>query len=129
MYRRQAWLRAFPVTGDAFLGNPIEASILAVATDGDIVASGLYGVRSRSGTSRSRRSARSMSGSLTRSRGTVELNDLEVRRADPQLPRPGPALDDPGRVHHAGLGELLAQAVDVDEIGRASCRERVSSPV
>lgn len=39
----QAWLRAFPVTGDAFLGNPIEASMLAIATNGDIVASGLYG--------------------------------------------------------------------------------------
>lgn len=39
----QAWLRAFPVTGDGFLGNPIEASMLAIAANGDIVASGLYG--------------------------------------------------------------------------------------
>lgn len=39
----QAWLRAFPVTGDAFLGNPIDAAALAVAANGDIVATGLYG--------------------------------------------------------------------------------------
>lgn len=39
----QAWLRAFPVTGDDFFGNPIEAATLSVAPDGDIVATGMYG--------------------------------------------------------------------------------------
>ena len=39
----QAWLRAFPVTGDAFLGAPIETAALALAPNGDIVATGMYG--------------------------------------------------------------------------------------
>ncbi len=38
----QAWLRAFPVTSNAFLGGPIEAAALAVAPNGDIVATGMY---------------------------------------------------------------------------------------
>jgi hypothetical protein len=39
----QAWLRAFPVTGNNPFGDPIEAAALAVAPNGDIIATGLFG--------------------------------------------------------------------------------------
>jgi len=39
----QEWLKAFPVAGAAFFDKPVEVTALAIAVNGDIVATGLYG--------------------------------------------------------------------------------------
>lgn len=39
----QGWVRAFPMSGGGFLSAPIGTSSMAIAPDGDIIATGLYG--------------------------------------------------------------------------------------